>query len=766
MLLLSLYYADVLQSQKLDRINLRTKRLEVLTAGGTQSICSQLADVAFVHQQNHQSQQLAISQVDNRVQALQKLLEDDSSQELPERPSLQYPKGSPHRSLMAAPVRWLPLSESDSEAAFKVKVHQTLDFGAEIEQTIPRPWQFEVTVTSGPESQDYVFKAWGNQTNRLALRRTGPIPVPTNHNISLPGAIVQNAFPALLILFEALLIPTVMLLCRIIPEPKPKPEAKSLLPFRSYLTELALRARGYFKHVHVQTILFDRSIQWEMEDFHRSDIWAIGMLANADDRIRTDLQELLCGFRSPPYFTKAQQQILQACFDVDIVIAQVKNASHIERSMFLEAISYSGTSSMLIPFIHAGVDVNEGDLLGSAAVGGHYDTCQILLENGANTAPAISSLLEQNYNLRDKDFRRFLALLVDSSPIPTGEVKRGKTLQNILRSWRVRKLYSQAADAFLVDQFIDDRMLYGSDDIFAEESYMCLAITHDWFTVLDHLLNQAVPLDVLIGHAFPREGHSSGAQAPLKEFTWLTLAIELGRVDCVSTLVKHGADIFFMDGLERTPLQLSRDRTAGKHPRMPTNAWLHMRTPSAWKVNLSADEHVLALLEAALAGLSLDKAATTAHLKASVRMRSPESGTPNIASNAWSRTVRCINEFPPISALERLVQNLQFELYWHVKLTFQQALSVRLIDVESSLILFALETTALIYGLQRDTILCGLQCGLIVMFFAFLVLYGTIICKPPPVYEPSWYGWARGLDELTQRMMNWVNPIGRYIGLG
>ena len=451
-------------------------------------------------------------------------------------------------------------------------------------------------------------------------------------------------------------------------------------------------------------MLFNQSIPWMVEDLRYLDIWIFGMLAYADEQFRKLLQEYLGRFRSPLYTksTKPLLDIFQTFFDVGVITVQVQKSSRMDRIAFLRALSYGGTCSMLIPFISAGVDVNDGNLLGFAVEGDNYDTCQVLLENGANTAPAISTLTREDYKHDDRDFKRFMALLFDSSPSPTGEVKQGETLKDILRSRRVRKLYPQALDALLSDQFIDDRLLYSSNDMCAGSSYMCLIIINDWSTAMDFFLDRGVPVDVQIGQLFRRQetNHRMLLDHEIRTFTWLTLAVELGRVDCVDILVKHGADIFLTDELGRTPLQLSRVHAVGKHPRGKRYLPWSFFENDYWEISASDDEHVLGILEEALAKLSLDEAATSARTRASILMEPTKAGFLISTRKALSWIHDRLMDIPQIRKVRRVVRGLWYELYWHAKLSFQQGLYVRLGYVLSYLVLVILESISFIFWLK------------------------------------------------------------------
>ena len=179
-----------------------------MTAAGTQSICSELANVAFAHQQNHRSQQLAISQVGNQVQALQKQLEVGSFKDLVRRPRLHHPR-KPHRSLMAAAVFWYIKSRSIPFGFLEIAVSQTVDSEAEDERTTGRPWQSNVTVTFVPPQWlshtmlRFVLQACGDQSNHLSLPRTELIPVSINHDPLLLEAIKNDDVTALRRLFDA-----------------------------------------------------------------------------------------------------------------------------------------------------------------------------------------------------------------------------------------------------------------------------------------------------------------------------------------------------------------------------------------------------------------------------------------------------------------------------------------------------------------------------------------------------------------------------------
>ena len=179
-----------------------------MSATGTKSLCSQLSNATFLQAQYHQSQQLAISQVGNQVQALQKQLEVGSFQDLVRRPRLHHPR-NPHRSLMAAPVCWSIWSRSVPFGSLKISVSQTVDSEAEGERSTGSPWQSKVTVTFVPPQWlshtmlRFVLQACGDQSDHLSLPRTELIPVSINCNPLLLEAIGYDDVMALQRLFDA-----------------------------------------------------------------------------------------------------------------------------------------------------------------------------------------------------------------------------------------------------------------------------------------------------------------------------------------------------------------------------------------------------------------------------------------------------------------------------------------------------------------------------------------------------------------------------------
>ena len=62
-------------SQKLDNIHGQTRRLETLTTSGTQAICTQLARVETLQQEDSRLQQMILARSEDQLQSLQKQLE-------------------------------------------------------------------------------------------------------------------------------------------------------------------------------------------------------------------------------------------------------------------------------------------------------------------------------------------------------------------------------------------------------------------------------------------------------------------------------------------------------------------------------------------------------------------------------------------------------------------------------------------------------------------------------------------------------------------
>lgn len=88
---------------------------------------------------------------------------------------------------------------------------------------------------------------------------------------------------------------------------------------------------------------------------------------------------------------------------------------------------------------------------------------------------------------------------------------------------------------------------------------------------------------------------------PLVHYTWLTLAVELGKTECVDILLKHAKNpadsVLRPDGGDRRALQIASAAAAAPHPRETIHTSQRWSNPEATKASALQDTAILALLE-------------------------------------------------------------------------------------------------------------------------------------------------------------------------
>jgi len=104
--------------------------------------------------------------------------------------------------------------------------------------------------------------------------------------------------------------------------------------------------------------LFRQPEPWIANELLPIDRWLVGILAYTDAKFRKALQRYINQYQS--VFQASQiHQNLKAAYNVNAIVAEVKSASTRDRVEFLKVISKWGTRDMIVPFIRAGLDLDE-----------------------------------------------------------------------------------------------------------------------------------------------------------------------------------------------------------------------------------------------------------------------------------------------------------------------------------------------------------------------------------------------------------------------
>ena len=450
-------------------------------------------------------------------------------------------------------------------------------------------------------------------------------------------------------------------------------------------------------------VLFNESARWLIEDLNPYEVWVISTLAHMDDKFRKRLINYLGSLHSisHPGSTKNGEVLLKAHFNIDSTIAQIgcgPDSKHLWW-YFLTIVSW-GTPSMLKPFVKRGFDLYGEVLIAVASRYRNHEVCRFMLDDDASVTPGLSATLRYD-QLDDEEFKRRVDLLVKQDTNRVLEGRRGTALLYPLQSQKLRSIYQELLGVYLKRRMIDNQRIYGHNDMSIGDSYVFWAIHHDWPAALSFFLDHCVTVNALVGEKFPIYSHYDAqfqSLGDLSTFTWLTMAVDLGRPACVDILVKHGGDILLADHYGRTPLGLSRKYADEDHPRRGlSNAWDRFHrffSPSVW-ITSEQDAEVLNILESAFAKLSLDEEAISTLCAVST-----ESFQPLASHEGLSRVIQWFRKGPHFQQLEDVVQRLWYKVYKHSKLPFREALLFRFGYVVSYLLLFLVEAVILVSHLR------------------------------------------------------------------
>ncbi|KAK3171719.1 hypothetical protein OEA41_003803 [Lepraria neglecta] len=362
----------------------------------------------------------------------------------------------------------------------------------------------------------------------------------------------------------------------------------------------------------IRDILLHQSEPWIVEDLSMSSVWYIGILAYADRNFFKILQSYLRDYRSVSKTLNASvtDGILNSVFGIDIIVSQVAGAPSLERIRFLRTVVQKGTTSMLAPFIDAGINLDEGHIhqnyLGHAAGLAKLNFVKMLVDAGADSARAIPVLCQRACELETSVFNSLFSTLLDRltdlSTADHGNIfDTCDPLQEVLESDRAIDVRPDAPSVLLKKGIFDYKKLFGSEKMFISQSYALSAIRYNRPDALKLLLEYGNPSDLVIGkmYSINKEWFRS-----LEHYTWLTLAVELGKTACVDVLLKHAKNpadsVIHPDGGGRSALQIALAAAAAPHPRKTVFSPLHWSELKAVEASASQDTAILALLRDAL----------------------------------------------------------------------------------------------------------------------------------------------------------------------
>ena len=368
----------------------------------------------------------------------------------------------------------------------------------------------------------------------------------------------------------------------------------------------------------IRNCLFHSSQVWTIDELGMRDIWYIGVQCHTNRGFRAALTNYLSGFQSSSFPTSIDNPALSV-FNMERIVHEVKEADKVDRAEFLMALIAYGTLEMVLPFLAIGIDRDEHPIwpnyLGRAASQGKVALVESLLNAGASATFAVHSICEAD-KLNDSDFETVFLKLMDSirqnhnmfAPFPS---ESPDPLVAILRCSRALRASPESIGMLFSRGIFNHQSLYGSEKCFLIQSHIFSSILYDRPSALKLFVSHGVPLDSRVGSIFVGDLDHIG---PLADYTWLTLAIELGRSACVCVLV--GSASGFWDAGEQHEgqnyaLQFSKSLAAGAHPRIPGlwalgQPWYIGKDAPQDPVSVEEDETIYKVLQTAF-GFDCDR---------------------------------------------------------------------------------------------------------------------------------------------------------------
>lgn len=360
----------------------------------------------------------------------------------------------------------------------------------------------------------------------------------------------------------------------------------------------------------IRRCLFHEDQFWTLEDLAGRGRWYVAVLAHCDQDFKQALQMFVRSFRSNfnARNNSSVDNLLESTLDINDVIREVKNAIIEDRSLFMNTLARHGKPTMLAPFLDANIELDEDrvpdNCLGAAAGAVNLETFEMLLRAGPSAARAIPTLCKSRH-ISSQAFRELLSKLVDRlkptknrALLPDGQ----DPLITIIRANKALQAQAHAVEALLRNKIFHSPGLQESKNVHFTDSYVFWAISCNRATILKLLLEHIPPLDLTNSSMF---FHAKCNHARLiSNYNWLTLAVDLGRAECVKIILDHMEDqkqaINCTDGLGRTALDIAQTSVKASHPRKSVLVALGLIVNKRDSlISVSEDEATLLVLQMA-----------------------------------------------------------------------------------------------------------------------------------------------------------------------
>ncbi|MCJ1477115.1 hypothetical protein MMC13_005786 [Lambiella insularis] len=355
---------------------------------------------------------------------------------------------------------------------------------------------------------------------------------------------------------------------------------------------------------YLETFVYKHIDLFTLQQMASVDAWILAAMARSLPIFQKCLEVQLQEYRTPKQLSSCQlpreENVIQ--FDPQHQIEEVKKAIAEVRTSFLSALCTKGTVSMIMPFLHCGIDLDElsttssSTYVRSAAKQGNTEVVLALLEAGASMNVGTASIENEGIGPVDEFLERWFSLL-QGRPEYFGCAELEfwvlpKLLQNpTFRGPNVLFLSLKTDQPDFIFRYLLEAGCGRRDN----------TPPASWKTkVLGSEIIEAVELDRPIISVLLEYGLGLECEDRLG-FTALLHALDRGRgrVDYTRILVDAGADIVRRTASGYTPLQFAKANLRAQHPRFPKRS----KNSRAWQlqpVSLEEDQAAYEMLKSAI----------------------------------------------------------------------------------------------------------------------------------------------------------------------
>jgi hypothetical protein len=324
--------------------------------------------------------------------------------------------------------------------------------------------------------------------------------------------------------------------------------------------------------------LIHGSQSWTLDELSGRSLWYLAILYHTDPGFQKAVRDYLRSFRSLEGVngSNPEDTYLDRILDIDQIFADIKQAAKKDRTTFLKTLAEKGTVSMITPFlsVRAGLDLDEGEIhenyLACSAQNADAEVFTALLESGASAARAIQgfcSMKPQDETLYEKQF----SSLVDGICSKSGQIHDRDLpdpLTAVIVNDQALKVRPDVPVKLMENDILLLERLYGHGSVFPCHSYMLNVICYNRVDILKLLLERGPLLDKTIKQMFATQRKHF---EPIVNYTWLNLAVEMGRSECTELILSKSEDVetavTHLDGANRTALEISEKSVRQSHPR-------------------------------------------------------------------------------------------------------------------------------------------------------------------------------------------------------